>query len=212
MAKLIKLESFTDGAARRRAPPPPPPPVEEPPAPETTETYALGYEAGYAAGAAAAASEHATLLAMASEAFERVAADRSEIEKRCARDAAGLARAGVAAIGPTLLSKEFVALAVAELESVIDRAAQGQAVAATAPETRLALREAFAEHPKLADVEVVGEDGLDRFAVRFAWRDGLAEVDAAAALSSVLEVIDTTLAEASAAEPAPQSPTADQPT
>lgn len=199
MARPLTLESFG-----RRPKPPRPEPVKvvapaptvetPPPAPETTENWRLGHEAGYAAGAAASAAEHSAILTVANEAIAKAADERAAIAAEVARDAAKVLRALTEKLGTSLLERGFADAVLAELETWLARAAEGRGVLVVAPESRVAMRDAVADDPRFADVEIRAEDGLDRFAVRFEWSDGLAEFDAGAAVTAALEILDRRLA------------------
>ena len=109
---------------------------------------------------------------------------------------ATLVRALVEKIAPSLLERGFATDALASLARAVERSARGRGVLFVAPETRVIMRDALADAPELSELELDVDERLDRFAVRFEWRDGLAEVDADAIVRQALAILDEKLAAA----------------
>lgn len=200
MARSLALETFGERPKKEVVEEAPPIPAEE------TELWRMGHEAGFAAGrqegyaegAAAAGAEHKAVLAVAGAAIEQAATARDQFQQDRAIAMAETLRAALAAVLPDAMRRGFLDEAAAVLNDWLARASDLKGVLYVAPDIRAQAKDALQDHPRLAALTLEADDALDRFAMRFEWRDGLGEIDLDAAKTAVLAALDQSLADARA--------------
>lgn len=200
MGRMLPLEAFGEKPKQEEV-------VEAPPIPaEETELWRMGHETGFAAGrhegyaegAAAAGAEHKAVLAVAGAAIEQATTARDQFQHERAIAMAETVRAALAAVLPEAMRRGLLDEAAAVLNDWLGRASDLKGVLHVAPDIRAQAKDAFQDHPRLADLTLEADERLDRFAMRFEWRDGLGEIDLEAAKAAVLAALDQSLADARA--------------